>query len=154
MVNLCVKPPKIKTMRNIIIDVAERPRPSLVTPAKGSVGDMVDETQAAACSIDAIIKRYGGNLPAAKGWPDGGVQLPLNRDELEAMAYNACEDIVNNGNSPFKSVDEAITALSDGTFAEKVSNFKPTETAETTATTDTAETSTTTETTTTTETKE
>lgn len=144
-------------MRNIIIDVAERPRPSLVTPAKGSVGDMVDETQAAACSIDAIIKRYGGNLPAAKGWPDGGVQLPLNRDELEEMAYNACEDIVNNGKSPFKSVDEAITALTDGTFAEKVANFKPTETAETTATTETAAdttTTATTETTTTTETKE
>ena len=114
-------------MRSIIIDISERPRPSLVTPAKGSQGDMVDETQAAACSIDAIIKRYGGNLPAAKGWPDGGVQLPLNRDELEDMAYNACEDIVNNGKSPFKTVDEAITALADGTFAEKVSNFKPTE---------------------------
>lgn len=114
-------------MRNIIIDVAERPRPSLVTPAKGSAGDMVDETQAAACSIDAIIKRYGGSLPAAKGWPDDGVQLPLNRDELEEMAYNACEDFVNNGNSPFNSVDEAITALTDGTFADKVANFKPTE---------------------------
>lgn len=127
LVNLCVKPPKTDTMRSIIIDISERPRPSLVTPAKGSEGDMVDETQAAACSIDAIIKRYGGNLPAAKGWPDGGVQLPLNRDELEDMAYTACEDIVNSGQSPFKSVDEAITALSDGTFAEKVTNFKPTE---------------------------
>ena len=84
-------------MRSIIIDISERPRPSLVTPTKGTEGDMVDETQASACSIDAIIKRYGGTLPAAKGWPDGGVQLPLNRDELEAMAYNACEDIVNNG---------------------------------------------------------
>ena len=127
LVNLCVKLQKTENMRNIIIDVAERPRPSLVTPAKGSQGDMVDETQASACSIDAIIKRYGGTLPAAKGWPDGGVQLPLNRDELEAMAYNACEDIVNNGKSPFKTVDEAITALTDGTFAEKVANFKPTD---------------------------
>lgn len=154
MVNFLLKPPKTDTMRNIIIDVAERPRPSLVTPAKGSAGDMVDETQAAACSIDAIIKRYGGNLPAAKGWPDGGVQLPLNRDELEDMAYSACEDIVNSGKSPFQSVDEAITALSDGTFAEKVSNFKPTETAETTATTATTDTTATTETTETTETKE
>ena len=124
MANLCVKPPKTDTMRCIIIDISERPRPSLVTPAKGSEGDMVDETQAAACSIDAIIKRYGGNLPPAKGWTDGGVQLPLNRDELEDMAYNACEDIVNNGKSPFKTVDEAIAALSDGTFAEKVANFK------------------------------
>lgn len=141
-------------MRNIIIDVSERPRPSLVTPAKGSEGDMVDETQAAACSIDAIIKRYGGNLPAAKGWPDGGVQLPLNRDELEVMAYNACEDIVNNGKSPFKSVDEAITALSDGTFAEKVANFKPTETPVAAETTATAETTTPTTPTTPTETKE
>lgn len=154
MVNLCVKPPKTDTMRSIIIDISERPRPSLVTPAKGSAGDMVDETQAAACSIDAIIKRYGGNLPAAKGWPDGGVQLPLNRDELEDMAYKACEDIVNNGQSPFKSVDEAITALSDGTFAEKVSNFKPTETVETAAAAETAEPTVTTETTATTETKE
>ena len=127
LVNLSVKPRKTETMRNIIIDISERPRPSLVTPAKGSEGDMVDETQAAACSIDAIIKRYGGNLPPAKGWTDGGVQLPLNRDELEDMAYKACEDIVNNGKSPFKSVDEAITALSDGTFAEKVANYNPTE---------------------------
>lgn len=141
-------------MRSIIIDISERPRPSLVTPAKGSEGDMVDETQAAACSIDAIIKRYGGNLPAAKGWPDGGVQLPLNRDELEEMAYKACEDIVNNGQSPFKSVDEAITALSDGTFADKVSNFKPTETAAAAETAETAETTTPTTPTTPTETKE
>ena len=115
-------------MRSIIIDISERPRPSLVTPAKGTEGDMVDETQASACAIDAIIKRYGGNLPSVKGWTDGGVQLPLNRDELEDMAYNACANIVNNGTSPFHSVDEAITALSDGTFAEKVVNFnKPTE---------------------------
>ena len=154
LVNLCVKPPKTDTMRSIIIDIAERPRPSLVTPAKGSAGDMVDETQAAACSIDAIIKRYGGNLPAAKGWPDGGVQMPLNRDELEDMAYKACEDIVNNGQSPFKTVDEAITALSDGSFAEKVSNFKPTETAETAETTASTETAAATETTVSTETKE
>ena len=154
MVNLCVKPPKTETMRSIIIDISERPRPSLVTPTKGSDGDMVDETQAAACSIDAIIKRYGGNLPAAKGWPEGGVQLPLNRDELEDMAYNACEDIVNNGKSPFNTVDEAITALSDGTFAEKVSNFKPTEIVKPTETAAAADTIATTETITTTETKE
>ena len=141
-------------MRSIIIDISERPRPILVTPAKGSEGDMVDETQAAACSIDAIIKRYGGNLPPAKGWTDGGVQLPLNRDELEDMAYKACEDIVSNGKSPFKTVDEAITALSDGTFAEKVSNFKPTETSKPTETAAAADTTATTETTTPTETKE
>ncbi len=111
-------------MRNIIIDVEARPRPSLVTPAKGSSGDRVDESQAVACSIDVIIKRYGGMLPACRGWEDGGVQLPLNRDELEAMAYDACENIVNSGDSPFASVDEAISALSDGTFASKIRDHK------------------------------
>ena len=62
--------------------------------------------------------------------------------------------IVNNGKSPFNTVDEAITALSDGTFAEKVSNFKPTEIVKPTETAAAADTIATTETITTTETKE
>ena len=111
-------------MRNIIIDPELRPRPVLVTPEKGSFGDMVDESQAAGCAIDAIIKKYGGNLPAVQAWPDGAVQLPSNRDELEELAYNACENIVKSGNSPFASVDEAINALSDGTFADRIVNHK------------------------------
>ena len=112
-------------MRKIIIDRELRPRPFLVTPEKGSVGDMVDESQAAGCAIDAIIKKYGGNLPAVQAWPDGAIQLPSNRDELEEMAYNACEDIVNSGKSPFASVDEAINALSEGTFVDRIANYKP-----------------------------
>lgn len=112
-------------MRNIIIDRDLRPRPFVATPAKGSEGDLVDESQAAGCAIDAIIKKYGGNLPAVQAWPDGAVQLPSNRDELEEMAYNACEDIVQSGKSPFASVDDAINALSEGTFVDRIVNHKP-----------------------------
>lgn len=107
-------------MRIIIIDRDTRPRPVVLTPAKGSAGDMVDESQAAGCAIDAIIKRYGGQLPAVARWRDGDVQLPLNREDVATMAYNACRDLVESGKTPWSTVDDALKALADGTLSDAI----------------------------------
>lgn len=57
----------------------DRPRPRLVTPAKGSFGDCTDETQSAACDLNSIIRRYGSNLAELAAWRGSmsfGVQPP------------------------------------------------------------------------------
>ena len=67
----------------------DRPRPRLTTPLKGSLGDCTDETQSAACDLNSIIKRYGGNLAELAAWRGSmsfGVQPPDNlEDALDVL---------------------------------------------------------------------
>lgn len=112
-------------MRVIIFDVSKRPRPSLVTPAKGQLGDCTDETQAKHTDIGSIIARYGGNLAELARWR-GSMSFgdqPLNNleDAIEAIekAKKALGSLENN---PFASLDEAFTAIKEGTFTDKIMN--------------------------------
>lgn len=66
-----------------------RPRPVLITPAKGAEGDCTDETMASMCDINRIIQRYGGNLAELAAWRGSmsfGEQPPDNlEDALERL---------------------------------------------------------------------
>ena len=77
----------------------DRPRPTLQTPAKGSVGDCTDETMASMCDINRIIQRYGGNLAELAAWRGSmsyGEQPPDNlEDALERLndAKQICQSL-------------------------------------------------------------
>ena len=57
-------------MRIIVISNAraEVPRPRLVTPRKGEVGDMCHEEQAESTDIRRIMRAYAGNLEEMMAW--------------------------------------------------------------------------------------
>lgn len=112
-------------MRVIISDVSKRPRPALVTPAKGEFGDCTDETQAKHTDIGSIIARYGGNLAELARWRGsmsfGDQPLDNLEDAIEALekAKDALGTLENN---PFASLDDAFAAIKDGTFEDKIMN--------------------------------
>lgn len=107
-----------------VITRDERPRPTLSTPAKGTLGDCTDETMQGECDVGRIIQRYGGNLAELARWRGSmsfGEQVNHNlEDNIERfkMLENA---VMNLPNKPFASLDEAFKALEDGSFDEKVS---------------------------------
>lgn len=47
---------------------AEVPRPRLVTPRKGDIGDMCHEEQADSTDIRRIMRAYAGNLDEMMAW--------------------------------------------------------------------------------------
>ena len=112
-------------MRCIISDVSNRPRPVLVTPAKGEFGDCTDETQAKHTDIGSIIARYGGNLADLARWR-GSMSFgdqPVNNLEDAIEAVETARDALGNlENNPFESLDAAFAAIKDGTFIDKIKN--------------------------------
>lgn len=121
-------------MRTLVIERDKRPRPVVVTPAKGSVGDMTDESQAAKTDIGSIIQRYGGNLADIAGWRNqtfGDQPADDLEDAIETLK-NASE--VLDG-LPYSSLAEAVAAINDGTFTtekkEEINDEKPQERPET-----------------------
>lgn len=121
-------------MRTLVIERDKRPRPVVVTPAKGSVGDMTDESQAAKTDIGSIIQRYGGNLADIAGWRNqtfGDQPTDDLEDAIETLK-NASE--VLDGLS-YSSLAEAVAAINDGTFTtkkkEEINDEKPQERPET-----------------------
>lgn len=118
-------------MRVIVVDISERKRPRLVTPAKGSVGDLTNESQRPLTDVDFILKRYAGNLAELNAWKSSlkyGDQSALPDDLVDAFnilkdAHDAFSTLENN---PFVSFDDAMSAIADGTFMDKISK-KPEE---------------------------
>ena len=110
-------------MRRIIVSYDDRPRPVVKTPAKGTLGDCTDETMAASTDLPSILARYGGNLAEIARWRGTmsyGIQ-PIDNleDALDAIsaAHDALADLPNN---PFATLDDAFSAIKDGTFLEKI----------------------------------
>lgn len=105
----------------MIVPISERPRPKLVTPAKGSEGDLTNESLAEGTSVDSIIGRYAGNLAELKAWHAGrcqyGDQSAIPADFFEAFdkLKTAREQFADLG-LPFDSFDDAYTAWQDGTL--------------------------------------
>lgn len=56
------------TIINISNARAEIPRPRIVTPRKGEVGDMCHEEQAESTDIRRIMRAYAGNLDEMMAW--------------------------------------------------------------------------------------
>lgn len=83
-------------MRVIIISDARKcvPRPRLSTPAKGELGDMCHEEQAAECSIKRIMQRYAGNLQEMLAWRS----KPLDFCDATIVSHDLQEaiNLVNN----------------------------------------------------------
>lgn len=114
-------------MRVLVLSYSDRPRPVLVTPAKGAIGDCTDETQACHTDIGSIIARYGGNLAELARWRGtmsfGDQPVSNLEDALEVLA-SADEALGNIPNKPFSSLDEALASFRDGTFYEKLKGEK------------------------------
>lgn len=117
-------------MRTIIIDIEERPRPKLSTPAKGSQGDMTNESMAVLTDLDFIIKRYGGNLAELQAWRGrlnygDATVVPTDLVDAFNLMKDAHDrfDALDKADNPFASFEEAMAALRDGTFEEKISKF-------------------------------
>lgn len=117
--------------RVIIVDISKRPRPRLVTPSKGSDGDLTNESQRPLTDIDFILKRYAGNLAELDAWRGSlryGDQSAIPDDLVDAFntlknAHDAFDKLEDN---PFKSFDEAMSAIADGSFMDKITK-KPVE---------------------------
>lgn len=112
-------------MRVIVVDYTERKRPKLVTPAKGSVGDLTNESQRTLTDVDFILKRYAGNLAELSAWKSTlkyGDQTVMPDDLVDAFnilkdAHDAFNKLEGN---PFASFDDAMSAIADGTFMDKI----------------------------------
>ena len=94
-----------------IVTREQRPRPRLITPAKGEQGDCTDETMAGMCDINRIIQRYGGNLAELAAWRGSmsyGEQPPDNLEDALDMLNNA-KDICNN--LGVDSITDALATL-------------------------------------------
>lgn len=105
-------------MRKVLIDREKRIRPVLQTPAKGSVGDMTDESQAAQTDVGSILQRYGGNLAEIAGWRgvEYGVQPETNLEDAIDKLKEA-EDLTKD--LGYGSLDEAMSAIANGTFGKE-----------------------------------
>lgn len=104
-----------------IVKRENRPRPRLVTPAKGDPGDCTDETMAGMCDINRIIQRYGGNLAELAAWRGSmsyGEQPPDNLEDALDMLNNA-KDICNN--LGVDSITDALQKLSTPSTIENSS---------------------------------
>ena len=110
-------------MRTIIVAYSDRPRPVVKTPAKGTLGDCTDETMAASTDLPSILARYGGNLAEIARWRGtmsfGDQPVDNLEDALDAIA-NAHDALADLPNNPFATLDEAFSAIKDGTFIDKI----------------------------------
>lgn len=112
--------------RIIIVDIDKRQRPKLVTPSKGSEGDLTNESQRPLTDVNFILNRYAGNLAELNAWRSNlkyGDQSSIPEDLVEAFnvlknAHDAFDNIADN---PFASFDDAMSAIADGTFIDKIS---------------------------------
>lgn len=112
-------------MRKIVVDVTKRKAPVVKTPAKGSVGDRTDETQAKFCDIGTIIQRYGGNLAELAAWRGSmsyGDQPVDNLEDALEIINNAEDVIANMEGKPFADFADAINSIRDGSFYTKMNN--------------------------------
>lgn len=110
-------------MRKIVVDVTKRKTPVVKTPAKGSVGDRTDETQAKFCDIGTIIQRYGGNLAELAAWRGSmsyGDQPVDNLEDALEIINNAEDVIANMEGKPFVDFADAINSIRDGSFYAKM----------------------------------
>ena len=95
-----------------------RPRPKLITPAKGTEGDCTDETMVGMCDINRIIQRYGGNLAELAAWRGSmsyGDQPPDNLEDALDMLNNA-KDLCNS--LGVDSISDALNKLNKPTTEE------------------------------------
>lgn len=107
-----------------VIKRDERPRPVLVTPKKGTLGDCTDETMQGECDIGRIIQRYGGNLAELARWRGSmsfGEQVNHNLEDNIERFKTLESAVMNLPNKPFANLDEAFKAIEDGSFDAKIS---------------------------------
>lgn len=107
---------------------SERSRVSLKTPAKGSIGDKTDESQAGLTDVVSILKRYGGNLEELKRWRgsarfEDNTLLPTDLTEAYDKIKSARDAFDAIPNNPFTSFDDAVRAYAEGTFDDVVNNL-------------------------------
>lgn len=118
-------------MPKYIYSVDDRNRPVSVTPEKGSDGDLCNESMVGFTDLDYIIKRYGGNLDEVRRWSGQfryGDDISANFDLQEAFEkIKAASDALID--TPFRSLDEAIKAINDGTFESAITPPKADEAA-------------------------
>lgn len=102
----------------------KRPRPRLITPAKGEQGDCTDETMAGMCDINRIIQRYGGNLAELAAWRGTmqyGEQPPDNLEDALDKLNNAKEICHTLG---VDSITDALAKLTTPSTTEISSEVK------------------------------
>ena len=110
-------------MRTLVIAYDDRPRPVLVTPAKGTFGDCTDESMAKDTDLPSILARYGGNLAEIARWRGTmsfGDQPSDNLEDALEVIANAHDALADLPNNPFTSLDDAFSAIKDGTFMDKI----------------------------------
>lgn len=113
--------------RKIISSFEDLPRPELVTPEKGSKGDLCDQSQKEACNLVNVMQRYAGNLAEIRAWqvnPENyGTQPPDNLED----ALDLVQEGVNTAQGlGYDSISEALDGLSK-TSEEPKSEPAPTD---------------------------
>lgn len=105
-----------------VIRPEDRPRPKLATPAKGSVGDMCHEEDAAGTSIPSLLQRYGGNLDDLIRWRKNPIPYDCDlvpQDLAEAHALvGRIEEMIDTLELPEGvSREDAVAAIKSGDFS-------------------------------------
>ncbi len=102
-----------------------RARPVVVTPVKGSVGDLVHEEDAAGTSVDSIIRKYGGNLAEWRKTP-----VPFDCDVNGLSIEEAVEKVSRIGDiasglelPPGMSLDEALMMIRENDIDNFISRY-------------------------------
>ena len=100
--------------RKIIRSFEDLPRPELVTPEKGSKGDLCDQSQKEACNLVNVMQRYAGNLAEIRAWQvnpgNYGTQPPDNLEDALQMVEEGVSTAQGLG---YDSISEAIDGLSN-----------------------------------------
>ena len=101
-----------------VITRDERPRPVVVTPAKGTLGDCTDETMKGECDIGRIIQRYGGNLAELARWRGSmsfGEQVNHNlEDNIEKYKSLETPTLTFESNEPSSIAANASSSEAKG----------------------------------------
>lgn len=113
--------------RRIVKSFEDLPRPELVTPEKGSKGDLCDQSQKESCNLVNLMQRYAGNLAEIRAWqinPDNyGTQPPDNLED----ALDLVEEGLNTAQGlGYDSIHAALDGLSKSAEEPK-SETAPTE---------------------------
>lgn len=99
--------------RKIVKSFEDLPRPELVTPEKGSKGDLCDQSQKESCNLVNLMQRYAGNLAEIRAWqvnPDNyGTQPPDNLEDALEMVEEGVNTAQGLG---YDSISEALDGLS------------------------------------------
>lgn len=126
-------------MRCVVFDLNDRPRPALKTPAPCEEGDRCVKSDVVHTDIDAIIRRFAGNLAEIKAWQSGlkyGEQLDADLTDLHEMLREAHDRYDEWKDSPFGSFAEAAECWANGTFDSRVSDYISSKTKKTEVNTD------------------